>query len=134
MTAKEVEIVNYLKLLIDISCARVANLIHFTNFHILVVKVAFNALDVQFDYKRKRIGMHVLHKEQINKTIIYGDTMTSHSVPVNLCYEDLGKFLRSCIGKDTKHLLQHKQLFFKSFFEGKSSLKNNRERNIEYIG
>ncbi|MEM9077334.1 MAG: hypothetical protein AAGC43_09850 [Bacteroidota bacterium] len=78
------------------------------DFHKSILRKYYNAADVEIDYNRHRIKMDVVlnDKEYDPKTI----NMVVSTMPVNLFYEQLTTFLKSCLSKDVKSLAFYARL------------------------
>ncbi|NJB36466.1 hypothetical protein [Croceivirga sp. JEA036] len=70
--------------------------------HESIVKQCYNAADVQMDYHRRRINMHLVMDDAL-----YSPEKLNVNLPVlpmNLYYIDLRDFLKSCLQEDAKSL------------------------------
>ncbi|WP_298995356.1 hypothetical protein ACOKFD_14300 [Flagellimonas sp. S174] len=78
------------------------------DFHKSILRKHYNAADVEIDYNRHRIKMDVVlnDMEYDPKTI---NTVVS-TMPVNLFYEQLTTFLKSCLAQDVKSLAFYARL------------------------
>ena len=74
----------------------------FKELHKSILRKHYNAADVAIDYNRHRIKMDiVLNDNDYNPATI---NTTISTVPSNMFYENLEKFLKSCLTKDAKSL------------------------------
>ena len=80
----------------------------FQDLHKSLLRKHYNAADVEIDYNRHRIKMDVVFSdsEYDPKTI---NTVVS-TIPVNLFYEHLTSFLKTCLAKDVKSLAFYARL------------------------
>ncbi len=121
MKINKSEIVNDLKLLIDISCMGSANLHRFEKFHRVLVQSAYNATDICIDYDRKRIYMDVKGEDRSGDFLVRFDQFIPTTMSVNLSYEDLSSFLKSCIVEDRKSFKEYMPFLLPRFLKGKAS-------------
>ncbi|MEO9510931.1 MAG: hypothetical protein ABJN84_12790 [Flavobacteriaceae bacterium] len=92
----------------------------FQDLHRSILRKHYNAADVEIDYHRHRVKMDVVlndydYDPKIINTVV-------HTVPVNLFYQDLSIFLRSCLLKDVKSLAFYATLLRKHTNEDISML------------
>ena len=80
----------------------------FQDLHKSILRKHYNAADVEIDYHRHRIKMDVVlnDKEYDPKTV---NTVVS-TIPVNLFYEHLTAFLKTCLAQDVKSLAFYARL------------------------
>lgn len=78
------------------------------DFHEAIIKKHYNAADVKIDYHRRRIKMDiVMDDEAYNPKKPNINLKTLH---MNLIFENIHAFLKSCIEKDTKSLAFYAKL------------------------
>jgi len=114
-TAKN-DVVKDLKLLIDISCVESEDVTMFELFHKMLIRISYKAADISIDYDRKRVYMNVISEDK------YYDLETLNhpfapTMSVNLVYEDLNVFLKSCILEDVDSLNHYYPTLISRFFK-----------------
>ena len=119
MSTERNEVLENLYLFIDISCADPSKFEFFRDFHVLLIKIGYNVLDVVLDYDRKRALLLAIKQELMKDTIFFSDDYFA----VNLYFDELNDFLRSCVEKNTPYLLPLKKTLYTSFFKGRGKVK-----------
>jgi len=112
------DIVTDLKLLIDISCEDINNQNTFKEFHHILIRMAYKATDVKLDYERKRIYMNVLSEDESFDLVSINQF--ANSISVNLAYDKLDEFMKSCILVSTE-VLKHYYPFLTSGFNNRKN-------------
>ncbi len=101
--------------LIEISCSGNLGFRKFTHFHKALVKIAYNAVDISFDYERRRVHMNIVldeNKEEVPK------------MPVNLAYRNLGEFLQTNISMNTGTIMQYTFLLMGTISQNRIKLSS----------
>lgn len=104
-------IIKDLRLLIDFSCEDAS----FELFHKMLIRMSYKAVDVNIAYERKRIYMNVLTEDESydSETV----NVFAEKMRVNLGYNDLRTFLKSCIIEDNDRLKQYYPFLMSSFYK-----------------
>ena len=100
MKRKEDKIILELSRLIEISCSDKIRIKEFSQFHRALIKIAYNARDVSFDYHRRRIHMSVVMDCDKEEAIV-------PKMAVNLYFKNLTYFLKSCIFLDKNTVIDY---------------------------
>ncbi len=110
------DVVKDLKLLIDISCVEGEDITMFELFHKVLIRISYKAADISIDYERKRVYMNVIAEDKYYDL----ETLNHPFAPmmsVNLVYEDLNTFLKSCIIEDVDSLNYYYPTLISHFFK-----------------
>lgn len=94
--------------LISLSCKNAAKSRKFEQLHIAILKKYYNATDVSIDYHRHRIKMDIVMDDKV-----YNPRKANTFLPTlytNLLFNNLKKFLGSCIEIDDKSIGFYAQL------------------------
>ena len=106
--------------LIAISCKNPEKSKEYNQLHVALLKKYYNATNVSIDYHRHRIQMEVILDDadyDPNKVNTFIPT-----IPTNLLFNSLLKFLKSCVEKDRKSLGFYAQLL-KNFGKPKNRME-----------
>lgn len=91
-----------LEKLISLSCKNLNSSKKYEQLHIALLKKYYNATNVTIDYHRHRIKMEVIQDDSS-----YDPKTINTNIPTfytNLLFNNLHKFLTSCIEKDNKSI------------------------------
>lgn len=123
MKTNKKDVVNDLKLLIDISCLKGGDIKTSELFHKMLVGISYKAVDVSIDYDRKRIYMNVITDQNYYDLEMLNPYLASE-MSVNLTYKDLNLFLKSCIIEDLDSLNYYYSNLISRFFRRKELAKD----------
>lgn len=113
-----------MKLLVDISCMDKSNMTLFESFHKMILAYTYNATDIEFDYKRKRIHLNILGDEIKGVYLRKFDDLSNYRMSVNLKYKSLDRFLNKCVS-DYEGISRYYPNLKYSFFKSRAThLKN----------
>ena len=84
-----------LEKLISLSCKNLNSSKKYEQLHIALLKKYYNATNVTIDYHRHRIKMEVIQDDS---------SYDPKTINTNLLFNNLHKFLTSCIEKDNKSI------------------------------
>lgn len=94
--------------LISVSCKNAEKSKEIEQLHIALLKKYYNATDVHIDYHRHRITLDIIMDNKAYKARQVNTYLPI--LPVNLSFDNLRKFLKSCVEKDEKSLGFYAQL------------------------
>lgn len=112
-------VVEDLKLLIDISCVDGEDITMFELFHKMLIRISYKAANISIDYHRKRVYMNVVSEDKYYDLETLNHPFAS-TMSVNLVYKDLNDFLKTCIVEDEDSLNYYPTLISR-FFKRKAS-------------
>ncbi|MFS4466528.1 hypothetical protein [Maribacter sp. 2210JD10-5] len=96
------KVLSDLEKLITLSCSSPRLFKKFEHLHIALLKKYYNAVDVSIDYHRHRIEMNIVLDDKAYKA---GKVNTYlPTLHTNLLFDNLRRFLKSCVDKDHKSL------------------------------
>lgn len=91
-----------MEILINKSCQNGNTKNSLKELHIALIQKYYNASDVSIDYHRQRVNMNILFDDSsYNPKSIHNSLDT---FPVNLLFNNLGEFLKTCIEDVHKHV------------------------------
>lgn len=126
MKTNQNDVVKDLELLIDISCVEGEDVTMFELFHKMLIRISYKAADISIDYNRNRVYMNVIAEDK------YYDLETLNhpfapTMSVNLVYEDLKTFLKSCILEDEDSLNHYYPILISRFFKRTPAVEEDAE-------
>ena len=124
MYSEKNAIIQNIKELIDISCLFDTEDSGFRSFHLDIIKMAYDAIEVSIDYARNRVYMNVVLNEDCNMKAL-------PFMPINLAYSNLNDFLRSCVLKDKNSLELYSSIMADFSIRKNTSIKKT--KNIELL-
>jgi hypothetical protein len=129
MKSKNKDFVKDLNLLIEISCVEGEDVTTFELFHKMLIRITYKAAGITINYERKRVYMNVIAEDKYYDLETLNHPFAS-TMSVNLVYEDLNTFLKSCIVEDAESLKYYYPLLISRFFKRTTEKKDIEPKQI----